>query len=476
MQRIPRYVLLLKELKKSISPEEEAYNDITVALTKMEQVAAEINKFILESERKLALFRMGKVLENYSSFKSVTNDDGVAQVYRSLIQEGMLTKVCRKMFKERYFVLFNDILVYGEGNDKSVKISSIIQLTPSVKLTNYTDTEKIKNAFVIESKESSFIAFAKTPEEKEQWFNNLSLYIKNAEFHIPKEQEEKERKAVVRSVFVPDSEVSKCQLCGSEFTFVKRRHHCRKCGKCICGDCSLGKMPFSNSSQEEKVCNTCYNEYMISIGKPNKVIQTKKVKKGEKNEEKVEEKSEGVVSSEVSEANDNENKEKTNEIKEEVHENKEKIEDASSGNKENEVQQEGSITIEQIDKVENETKPEEAEKNANVEENNTEKIEEKKQERIEERNDYRNSVLVASTRQNRWNSSGVVFNHERGKSTGKLTSLSVSADKSPRTNLCASTPTQRMNTSRSSFFKKKASTTSTPSMNYDDFKMDISGK
>ncbi|KAF1952925.1 FYVE-domain-containing protein [Byssothecium circinans] len=36
----------------------------------------------------------------------------------------------------------------------------------------------------------------------------------------------------------PDHEVSHCFVCGSQFTFFYRKHHCRKCGKVVCAACS----------------------------------------------------------------------------------------------------------------------------------------------------------------------------------------------------------------------------------------------
>lgn len=36
----------------------------------------------------------------------------------------------------------------------------------------------------------------------------------------------------------PDSEVSECPICKRAFTWVFRRHHCRKCGRVVCNDCS----------------------------------------------------------------------------------------------------------------------------------------------------------------------------------------------------------------------------------------------
>ena len=39
-------------------------------------------------------------------------------------------------------------------------------------------------------------------------------------------------------VWVADDESTVCLLCRATFTLVRRRHHCRKCGKLVCGKCS----------------------------------------------------------------------------------------------------------------------------------------------------------------------------------------------------------------------------------------------
>ena len=36
----------------------------------------------------------------------------------------------------------------------------------------------------------------------------------------------------------PDSEVSRCPICESQFTWYFRKHHCRKCGRVVCANCS----------------------------------------------------------------------------------------------------------------------------------------------------------------------------------------------------------------------------------------------
>ncbi|CAE8695353.1 unnamed protein product, partial [Polarella glacialis] len=44
-----------------------------------------------------------------------------------------------------------------------------------------------------------------------------------------------------RPVWTPDAEAPRCQLCRRDFSFFVRRHHCRKCGRCICAECSPGE-------------------------------------------------------------------------------------------------------------------------------------------------------------------------------------------------------------------------------------------
>lgn len=39
-----------------------------------------------------------------------------------------------------------------------------------------------------------------------------------------------------RAAWTPNTKV--CQVCAKPFSIVRRRHHCRRCGKCVCAGCS----------------------------------------------------------------------------------------------------------------------------------------------------------------------------------------------------------------------------------------------
>lgn len=54
--------------------------------------------------------------------------------------------------------------------------------------------------------------------------NRMSTSRQGSDIELPKWQ--------------PDAEVSKCPVCEQEFTFLFRKHHCRKCGRVVCAQCS----------------------------------------------------------------------------------------------------------------------------------------------------------------------------------------------------------------------------------------------
>ncbi|XP_022086002.1 zinc finger FYVE domain-containing protein 1-like [Acanthaster planci] len=59
--------------------------------------------------------------------------------------------------------------------------------------------------------------------------------------------------------WVPDSEIIVCSCCQLEFTSKMRKHHCRACGKGVCGDCSEKRRPVPSRGWDEavRVCNKC---------------------------------------------------------------------------------------------------------------------------------------------------------------------------------------------------------------------------
>ncbi len=66
--------------------------------------------------------------------------------------------------------------------------------------------------------------------------------------------------------WVNDVDVTRCQNCNNRFrtTLISsRRHHCRCCGRCVCGSCSTKKisLPYCKNEGEVRVCDTCYTHF-----------------------------------------------------------------------------------------------------------------------------------------------------------------------------------------------------------------------
>ncbi|KFM65387.1 hypothetical protein X975_15478, partial [Stegodyphus mimosarum] len=59
--------------------------------------------------------------------------------------------------------------------------------------------------------------------------------------------------------WMPDEEAASCLNCGVKFSQLKRKHHCRNCGKIFCSKCCSEKMclPHFGLNDPEKVCNNC---------------------------------------------------------------------------------------------------------------------------------------------------------------------------------------------------------------------------
>ncbi|VDN42280.1 unnamed protein product [Gongylonema pulchrum] len=75
--------------------------------------------------------------------------------------------------------------------------------------------------------------------------------------------------------WVPDSDCEQCTACSAPFTLVRRRHHCRNCGRIFCSRCSSNSLPLPELGYDRKVrvCNLCFlykiNPFSPCPGAPN---------------------------------------------------------------------------------------------------------------------------------------------------------------------------------------------------------------
>ena len=82
----------------------------------------------------------------------------------------------------------------------------------------------------------------------------------------PAEESEEGRSHVVEPppAWIPDAMAPLCMGCGVGFSLVRRRHHCRSCGRVFCNKCSPNQvsLPRYGLDKPVRVCNRCYIYYM----------------------------------------------------------------------------------------------------------------------------------------------------------------------------------------------------------------------
>uniref|UniRef100_A0A146MEV2 Lateral signaling target protein 2 homolog n=1 Tax=Lygus hesperus TaxID=30085 RepID=A0A146MEV2_LYGHE len=69
-----------------------------------------------------------------------------------------------------------------------------------------------------------------------------------------------ERETEAAPSWVPDQAAPTCMSCTAPFTVVRRRHHCRNCGKVFCARCSSNSVPLPRYGHLKpvRVCNRCF--------------------------------------------------------------------------------------------------------------------------------------------------------------------------------------------------------------------------
>ncbi|KAM9801239.1 zinc finger FYVE domain-containing protein 16 [Neosynchiropus ocellatus] len=75
----------------------------------------------------------------------------------------------------------------------------------------------------------------------------------------PATSKEEEQLGSRQPAWVPDADAPACMNCEQRFTFTKRRHHCRACGKVYCAVCCSRKCKLKYLEKEARVCLTCFD-------------------------------------------------------------------------------------------------------------------------------------------------------------------------------------------------------------------------
>ncbi|KJE91123.1 hypothetical protein CAOG_08593 [Capsaspora owczarzaki ATCC 30864] len=288
VQRIPRYKLLLGDYLKKTRKGDPDRADSKVAVKVIASVALHVNESIRQQQN------FHKLVEIQSSL--VGQPLNLVVLGRVLIREGKLRKMCRKGLKPRVLFLFNDLLLHVSPQPSTgAPLYALHLALPLNKMkVRSIENEAQEHAFQILSQKKSFTLQAKSAEEKAAWVKDITTAMEALEertrnpggtnsglIPIPnastpdnggREGQSADKGgslmgiglqdvvgATEAPVWVPDSGATMCMECAAEFNIVRRRHHCRNCGRVFCSTCTSYSVMLSyRDNKPSRVCRECY--------------------------------------------------------------------------------------------------------------------------------------------------------------------------------------------------------------------------
>jgi len=219
IQRIPRYQLLLKDLLKHTWPDHPDFENLNKALNMIVETANFVNQKKMEAENIQKCMAIQATLYG-------KNIESLLDPHRRFVREGALKEVGKeKRIKQKWLILFNNILVYCEmsktmsksltnkdkgkrgtlnlkdlSQQKLFKYKELYHLERIVEIKTVPDEGLRTNCFTIVFKhgdELSFCAYSK--EEKEEWIKDLSECSEEAKQKLATHDEQVTRIAKQRA-------------------------------------------------------------------------------------------------------------------------------------------------------------------------------------------------------------------------------------------------------------------------------------
>jgi len=179
VQRLPRYLLLLDELRKNTGHSDPSYDDIVQAHEKIQKMAKDINESLRFQDGTRKVQAIQDKFERDKRFMDLVSPT------RVLVKDGVLAKKFGKMsrhltsWQEYHFFLFNDILVYAAktllGTYKLKHVVPVMNM--EVKPVRNDKSEPL-NLEIKSRGGKSFTVAAGSGDERDVWYEAFKQAIK----------------------------------------------------------------------------------------------------------------------------------------------------------------------------------------------------------------------------------------------------------------------------------------------------------
>lgn len=173
VQRIPRYCLLLQEMKKNTPEDDPQWNSVNIALEKVKKITMEMN----ESKRRFE--NLTELLDIQNRIRT-PHDFVIIKPHRRCIKKGELQLVIRE--RDYRIFLFNDMLLRTSiaYNVKETESLAVLSIKQSDMLGPKLFTVMKDSATAGGEPTTWMVLMAKTEAERDLWVSALQEAIHNA--------------------------------------------------------------------------------------------------------------------------------------------------------------------------------------------------------------------------------------------------------------------------------------------------------
>ena len=255
--RVKEYVQILEGiLRTSLAEDEDNKNEeLRVQIRSISDTLSSCQLKISEALMESTHIKTLKELES-----EFADNIDLIEAGRKFIMKATLQKQSRKSAISYVFHLFTDMLTYSAESNMGYKLHRALALDEC----DVRPVSGAPNQFTLLSTKKSFDIICSSTSMRDRWFKALKRCIEES-----RENSHMERVTKYAAPWNPDEMTMHCMLCKSKFTKVfNRKHHCRSCGKVICGSCGKYKRVLQQISEKpERICVNCNDDINLAESK-----------------------------------------------------------------------------------------------------------------------------------------------------------------------------------------------------------------
>ncbi|CAF1194924.1 unnamed protein product [Rotaria sordida] len=277
-QRLLRYILCMKTYMKHLDQNSTEYKYIRSIHDEFDRIAGRC-----EEELVISAAQLNELKER------LDNKFECIKEHRKLLWHGPIKKVSPRRHNDiaqRYMILFSDcLLVCNEDSGRKLDIKRelsmrgiTIDIIPNVRTTIVSNNDQqnisiIYYPFRVNAVEKSYEFLVDKESDRELWVKKIRQASEDynrrnsmIEMRQSINQSDEQQLGTRAPAWINDLDVTRCQNCNNRFRttiILSRRHHCRCCGRCVCGSCSTKKLvlEYCKHEGEVRVCDTCYTHF-----------------------------------------------------------------------------------------------------------------------------------------------------------------------------------------------------------------------